>query len=317
MKMEPIDALFPWVDGSDPVLSARRAQYAAGDALHNDEVGGTTRYASLGEVKYCVASLLRFAPFLRKVFIVTDGQDPGLRPMLEKYFPDRADDVVIVDHKVIFKGWEQFLPTFNSNSIDVLIWNIPELSERFVYLNDDMMLIRPVTPEDFFRPEGVVCYGTRFPAFFGRVLRSLRPSHIGFKAAMLRALELEGGGRYFINLGHAPCPMLKSWFEDWAGRRPDMVELNLRDKFRSLEQFEGQEPFYLDMDRRGRLVLIPDKKAAFYFKRHGGRDYVAKKLRSFDKDHTRKYVCFNSLNLCTPEEAGQVLRWLGGRIGIE
>ena len=317
MQDFPIDAVLPWVDGSDRELSARRAKYAAGDALSNDEVGGETRYASLGEVKYCVASMLRFAPFVRKIFIVTDGQDPGLGPMLERYFPDRVEDVVIVDHKVIFRGREQFLPTFNSNSIDTLIWNIPELSEHFIYTNDDVMFIRPTTPADFFRPEGTVCYATRFPVFFERLLRALRPEHIGYKASMLRAFELGGeGGSHFINLGHAPCPLLKSWYEDWARRRPDMVELNLRDKFRSLSQFEAQEPFLLDMDRKGQLVLISDREASFYFKRHGGKDYVARKLQSFDNDRTRKFVCFNSLNLCTPEEARQVLAWLGNRIDI-
>ena len=310
-----IDAVLPWVDGSDPVLAAKRARYASGDALTNQEVGGSTRFASVGEIRYCVASLLQFAPFLRKIFIVTDGQDPGLGPMLRERFPEREGDVVIVDHRVIFRGREEALPTFNSNSIDTLIWNIPDLSERFIYLNDDYMLIRPTTPEDYFRDDRVVCYAERFPAWFERVLRRLRPAHVGYKASMLRALELMGGGSHFINLGHAPCPMLKSWFARWADERPDMVTLNLRDKFRHVDQFEAQEPFYLDMERQGRLVLISDRAASLCFNGRDSLDYVARKLREFEADRTRKFVCFNSLNLCPPSGIDQVIAWLDSRIG--
>ena len=72
----PIDAVIPWVDGSDPVLSARRASFASGGETGNDESGGPTRYQQIGELRYSVASILRYAPWVRKIFIVTDGQDP-------------------------------------------------------------------------------------------------------------------------------------------------------------------------------------------------------------------------------------------------
>ena len=313
-KAFPIDAVLPWVDGSDPVLAARRRQYAGGGELSNEEVGGSSRYASVGEIRWCVASLLRYAPFIRKVFIVTDGQDPKLDGMLREHFPDRADDVVVVDHRVIFRGREEALPTFNSNSIDTLIWNIPDLSERFIYLNDDYMLVRPTLPEDYFRGDKVVCYAKRFPARFVRLLRALKPGHVGYKASMLRALDLMGGGSHIINLGHAPCPMLKSWFARWAEERPDMVSLNLRDKFRTVEQFEAQEPFYLDMERQGRLILISDLEASMCFKRRNAPGYVDGKLREFESDRTRKFVCFNALNLCTPNEIAQVSAWLDQRV---
>ena len=312
-----IDAVLPWVDGNDPVLAAKRAPYVSGDVLTNQAVGGSGRYASVGEIRYCVASLLRFAPFIRKIFIVTDGQDPGLGPMLRAHFPEREGDVVIVDHRVIFRGREDALPTFNSNSIDTLIWNIPDLSEQFIYLNDDFMLIRPTTPDDYFRGEKVVCYAERYPAWFERLLRWLRPGRIGYKSAMLRALELMGGGGHFINLGHAPCPMLKSWFVRWAEQRPDMVAMNLKDKFRHVDQFEAQEPFYLDMERQGRLVLIANRVAAMCFNGKDSMDYVTRKLREFNADRSRKFVCFNALNLCPEEGIAQVLAWLDERIGLD
>jgi len=311
----PVDVVLPWVDGLDPVLAAKRAQYAGKGMLTNNEVGGPGRYVSLGEIRYCIASVLRFAPFVRKIFIVTDGQDPDLGGMLREHFPDRVDDVVTVDHSVIFRGREQWLPTFNSNSIDTLIWNIPDLSEHYLYMNDDEMLIRPVTVEDFF-PEGkVVCYAHKYPASLVRLWRLLRPHHVGFKECMLRSLELMGSSAcHILYLGHTACPMLKSWFERWTEERPDMVERNLRYKFRDVAQFEVQEAFYLDMERQGRLVLVSDKEAGLVLKHYKGGGYVDRKLELFSQDKTRRFVCFNSLDRLTPEELAHVSAWLDAHI---
>ena len=288
---------------------------AAGGMLADDEVGGPARYVSLGEIRWTVASLLRYAPFLRKIFIVTDGQDPDLGRMLREHFPDRADDVVTVDHSVIFRGREACLPTFNSNSIDTLIWNIPDLSEHFLYLNDDMMLIRPVSVEDFFRDGKVVCYAHRYSATLVRLWRLLRPGHVGYKEAMLRAQELMGGKGPILYLGHTPCPMLKSWFARWAEERPDMVERNRWDKFRDVAQFEVQEAFYIDMDRRGRVDLVSDLETSLVLKRHHPSDgYVDKKLARFSADKTRKFLCFNSLDACSPAARERIAAWLDERV---
>ena len=311
----PIDVVIPWVDGGDPAFAARMARYAGADALADNEVAGPARYRSLGEIRWAVASLFRFAPFIRKVFIVTDRQDPDLGGMLREHFPERADDVVVVDHGVIFRGREAYLPTFNSRAIDTLVWNIPDLSEHYLYSNDDVMLVKPVSVEDFFRDGKVVCYGHRYPAALVRLFRFLRPKHIGFKEAMLRTLELMGGGDHILYLGHTVRPMLKSWYECWAEERPDMVERNLRYKFRSVEQFQVQEAFCLDMERQGRLDLVSDLRAAGVVKHDRRSDsYVDRKLLIFSLRKERKFVCFNSLDAFSPKAHRRVAAWLDERI---
>ena len=59
----PIDAVIAWVDGEDPAHKSKRKQYGNWAELDNDEVGGDIRFTSVGEIRFCVASLLRFAPF--------------------------------------------------------------------------------------------------------------------------------------------------------------------------------------------------------------------------------------------------------------
>ena len=147
----PIDAVILWVDGSDVRLTEKRSRYLAAEQLTTQHPGAiATRFASSNEIRYCVLSILTFAPFVRNIYIVTDEQDPGLEDEVKARFPSRAGCLKIVDHREIFRGYEEYLPSFNSSSIQTLIWRIPGLSECFIYFNDDTILIRDTAEEDWF-----------------------------------------------------------------------------------------------------------------------------------------------------------------------
>ena len=104
----PIDAVILWVDGSDPKLAEKRNRYLALEKQTVRHPGALpTRFASSDEIRYCVLSILTFAPFIRNIFIVTDEQDPGLYDEVRARFPDKAGCLKIVDHKEIFRGYEE------------------------------------------------------------------------------------------------------------------------------------------------------------------------------------------------------------------
>ena len=50
----------------------------------------------------------------------------------------------------VFKEYSDNLPTFNSVSIETFLWRISELSDRFLYFNDDVFLTAPLHPSDLF-----------------------------------------------------------------------------------------------------------------------------------------------------------------------
>ena len=52
-------------------------------------------------------------------------------------FPEKADCLKIVDHKEIFRGYEQYLPTFNSSSIHGNDMENRRAVRKFIYFNDD------------------------------------------------------------------------------------------------------------------------------------------------------------------------------------
>jgi hypothetical protein len=50
--------------------------------------------------------------------------------------------VIFIKHEAIIPA--SYLPTFNSNVLEIYLHRIPNLSEIYMYLNDDMMLVRPL-----------------------------------------------------------------------------------------------------------------------------------------------------------------------------
>ncbi|MPC19258.1 N-acetylglucosamine-1-phosphotransferase subunits alpha/beta [Portunus trituberculatus] len=96
------------------------------------------------ELRYSLRSLEQHAPWVRRIFLVTNGQIPHWLNL-------DNPRLTIVTHQDIFPN-ASHLPTFSSPAIESHIHRIPGLSDHFLYLNDDVMLMQEVWPEDFFSP---------------------------------------------------------------------------------------------------------------------------------------------------------------------
>lgn len=59
------------------------------------------------------------------------------------------DRVSIITHEEIFTN-KSHLPTFSSPAIEAHIHRINGLSDKFIYMNDDVMYGRKVWPDDFY-----------------------------------------------------------------------------------------------------------------------------------------------------------------------
>ncbi|GIE93647.1 stealth family protein [Paractinoplanes rishiriensis] len=149
----PIDVVYTWVDGGDPDWRARKAAALRENGWVSEVSGqaaNDSRFVSRDELRYSLRALHAFAPWVRHIFLVTDGQVPA-------WLDTGRPDLTVVTHREIF-GDTGRLPTFNSQAIESRLHRIPGLAEHFLYLNDDVILGRPVAPEMFFTPGGL----TRF-----------------------------------------------------------------------------------------------------------------------------------------------------------
>jgi hypothetical protein len=143
---EGIDAVYTWVDGvsSGPVLrkvlKSARAPVLPGAAGHN-------RYRSNDELRYSLRSLHANAPWVRRVFLVTNGEVPAWLNL-------DCPKLRLVKHAEIFEN-ARSLPTFNSHAIEINLHRIPDLSPAFLYFNDDFFLGRRAFPDDFLSADEV------------------------------------------------------------------------------------------------------------------------------------------------------------------
>lgn len=142
---------FSRVNGSDAnqVISLNRARSLyfgenSSDSELAREVAHASRYIDNEELRFSMRSLHAFAPWVRYVFLVTNGQIPH---WLDLSHPQLR----IVRHEDIFAN-SSHLPTFSSPAIEANLHRIPGLAKRFIYLNDDVMFGRPVYPSDFITP---------------------------------------------------------------------------------------------------------------------------------------------------------------------
>lgn len=133
-----IDFVMIWVDGGDIEWRKEKNKYAG---LPDDEINGEIRFRDWDNLKYWFRGIEKFAPWVNNVYFVTCGHYP-------KWLNLDCPKLKFVKHEDYIP--KEYLPTFSANPIEINLHRIEGLSEKFVYFNDDMFLIKPVTEEDFF-----------------------------------------------------------------------------------------------------------------------------------------------------------------------
>ncbi|XP_012527636.1 N-acetylglucosamine-1-phosphotransferase subunits alpha/beta [Monomorium pharaonis] len=138
----PIDVVYTWVNGSDPAFLESFQRHVPVVDLG----AAASRFNDKDELRYSLRSLEMYAPWVRHVYIVTNGQIPSWLDM-------DNPRVTLVTHEDIFLN-KSDLPTFSSPAIESHIHRIPGVSDKFLYFNDDVMLGAEVWPEDFITQAG-------------------------------------------------------------------------------------------------------------------------------------------------------------------
>lgn len=316
-----IDAVKTWVDGNDARHRAKRMKYASAGQLMSDDKAGETRYADLGEIFWCVASLNIYAPWLNRIYIVTDEQDPGLDVFLEKNFPEGHIPVEIVDHKVLFRGYEDCLPTFNSVSIESMTWRIPGLSDRFLEFNDDLMLLAPVTPEDFFLPDGTpVVYGGRSSIVWDKLTRLLKKNSGGSKAVTTKGLQmnaamLAGARVSYIRPAHSQKALRRDVYEEYFESHKDVLRRNICHRFRDASQFVPTVLQYTLLDSQHKIDLRPADGRLFFFQPKDKPGYFFRKM-SLLRSFKGPFACFNSIDLASEDDRRKLQEWITSKLQI-
>ncbi|MFE0509104.1 stealth family protein [Streptomyces sp. NPDC058964] len=230
----PVDAVYTWVDGSDPAWLHRRSA-ASSEGLHA-EAANAGRYANHDELRYSLRSLAMHAPWIRDIYLVTDDQTP---PWLDTSQPG----ITVVSHREIFSS-EEHLPTFNSHAIESQLHHIDGLSEHFLYFNDDVFLGDEVLPEDFFLANGLSKFFPS-PALVPLGPPDSQDPPVSLAGKNNRAIVQERFGTMLVQkMRHVPHPLRRSILDEIEKDFPEQHQLTSSTRFRGPDDLAVPSSLY-------------------------------------------------------------------------
>jgi len=138
----PIDFVIAYVNNNDLVWRNNYVKFCSKNNLHEKivEMLGN-RYGGINFIYDQLKLVTKNMPWINKIWLLVSNKEQVIPSLL----PPNCE---IVLHEQFIPP--QFLPTFNSCTIEMFLWNVKGLSEKFIYANDDMLPIGPLKPSDFF-----------------------------------------------------------------------------------------------------------------------------------------------------------------------
>ena len=277
---EKIDFVIMWVDGSDPTWLEEKNKYLEKKI---DTSNAINRYRDMGLLKYWFRGVEKFAPWVNKVHFVTWGHIPS-------WLNTNNSKLNVVKHEDFIP--KKYLPVFNASAIEIHLHRINGLSEKFVFFNDDMFLLKPTDssyffkndlPCDFWRDNIPYCDKDTDPLFEHILLndKMLICRHFNkrevIKKNFSKCFNLKYGKRNirflllykwpymagFDNF-HVAAPFLKSTFEELWEKEYDALETTSYSKFRRMVDV-NQYVFQLWQIYTGRFTPKSIKETGMFF----------------------------------------------------
>ena len=299
-----IDLVYMWVDGSDPKWQAKR-DALAGETAKESSAICKGRYANNDELKYSLRAVEMYAPWIRKIFIVTDDQIPE---WLELSNPK----INIVDHKDIMP--EICLPSFNSTVIEHFLYKIPGLSERFLFSNDDMFLNKPVTPDTFYAEDGLPIIRIThsrlrdvFLQFKKKFLGIPVKNHVQTVRNSAKLVERKFGHFYDAKPHHNIDSYLKSYCEHVEQMFNDEISRTLSHHLRNPNDLQRSLYTFAALAEKRCHPVCVTQKTSFRF--HIQKQSHYDKLKRYDP----VFFCMNDSEYADDEDRLKVKEFLAGR----
>jgi hypothetical protein len=166
-------------------------------------------------LRYSLRSLEAHAPWIRNVYLVTNGHLPG--------WLDTAHPRLRLErHDQLFERPDQ-LPTFNSMAIESTLHRLPDVSRRFLFFNDDIFLGRPLNLAGLVASDGLPCsLVVRHRSIAGNsTTHSGRPDRLALSAEILTR---RFGSRRWRDTPHTPTLFDVELMREIAVTTPEIAE---------------------------------------------------------------------------------------------
>lgn len=295
---DPIDVVYTWVDGDDPAWQQRKNE--ALSATDTAELNGTavnpSRYISRNELMYSLRSIELYANWVRNIYIVTDHQIP-------EWLDTSNPRIKIVSHDDIFAD-PSILPVFNSHAIESQLHHIEGLSNRFLYLNDDVFFGGIAQPEDFYFSRTISKY---FPSNAALDVAPPSSKDLPVLSAAKNARELivdEFGVTITNKFKHTPIALQRDVLYEMEDRYADLFKAVTASKFRHPDDYSIPSGLY-------HFYAFETGRAVPGHIKYGYQDVSRENLPVFLARITQMnpytVFCLNDLD-STPEQSMPLLR---------
>lgn len=317
-----IDAVIIWVDGNDKQWQEKINKFSK-VKIDFGKKKESVRYNSIGEIDIAIKSIIKYASFINNIFLVTDNQIPESFNKLQLLAKNKEVNLKIIDHKVIFRDFEEYLPCFNSRSIESVVFRIPNLSEHFILFNDDMFLMRETKSSDFFI-NGIPIIRGKWKQFYEnspfRViyhkLRSsigisvkIRPN--GFKKIQQTSAKLAGANRY-VRRFHIPANIRQSTLTSFF-KENNLLKDNIKYRFRNENQFIiASLSEHIEINKNS--YYYKRNTQLTYFRSYKSLFFIKLKLFCFLRQSKNIFMTFQSLELADEKTLNYIFNWIDKRI---
>ena len=239
MQNDKIDIVYLWVDGGDKKWRTTRNMWY--NKLNNIKPSDKNNlndslYRDNGELMYSLRSVEECANWVNHIYIITGFKQ---KP---KWLNTKNPKITIVPHEQIMP--KSALPTFNSNSIEMCINNIPNLSDKFILMNDDTFFNKKISSKFFFTKTGkpIVFYNNH-KNIKKDVKNWLASSDNYTKTIILSALKIKevfGKTKLYIRPSHGIDPYTKTSIQKCKNNKliKKDIEKQVKNKFRTGDELQ-------------------------------------------------------------------------------
>ena len=290
-----VDLVFTWVDNTDPTWLRKYDKYKCKDKRASNAANNSARFSDHDELKYSLSAAIKYLSWVNNVYIVTDDQRP-------KWFKE-TERLRLIDHREIID--DVYLPTFNSHVIEACLHKIPDLSEHFIYFNDDVFVARELPKSHFFKGKNISSLFLTHKSV-NALLASGQNTHT--LSASRNSIDLIYK-KYGISvdklLTHTYIPLTKQKYKKvWCTYEPEIKSF-MRNKFRTnndinLATFLVPWITYLD----GKAVVARDICYYFNIRKIASKRYYKELTTAKANGSLPHSFCandFSSENVCNPD----------------
>ena len=314
----PVDAVITWVNSSDENWRNKIDKYSE-IKINWDNKKESVRYNSINEIEITILSILKNATFIKNIYLVTDNQQPKNFHKLQEKAVVLGVNLKLIDHKVIFRGYEEYLPTFNSQTIETMLYRIPNLAEHFIYFNDDLFLINKTKVSDFFINGFTVLRGEWIKfnedIFYKNIpLLKKKKNKVTHKRAKEKAAKIIGFTKSY-NFHHTPHPLRKSTFERFFDKNPDIRILNIEHRFRHVAQYVPQG-LANHLEIKNKTHVLENNLALCYLQSYNFFKVRKKIIRANFKGNKVLFMCLQGLETANKNSFKYLLKWINKKLDL-